>query len=292
MFGFTLWIWKIIILFTNHMGLLLLCGHLKYGWCLHFKQIYRKPQKVSCCLRLKKVFAVLRQQTFDTMFWSPCNPLRFFDVYQYTRDYVALTEIVSGSPSQMLRVGSGTKRMIKVKSMACFSIFASTPCLGWFHTLKRLLWTVKALAVNWLRNLSTSISLPVKFFPGDPHPADQCLPWALQSKPRVCREPTWQQWCQHPTSSCVQPGRLLHSQHLVPVSCVAGTPAVSRAGFFSTLLLLLYLEGRCVVFKEARDCLCIKDLLLAALALFKVTTTISFMICNTNLYREMELETY
>lgn len=36
-----------------------------------------------------------------------------------------LTEIVSGSPSQMLRVGLGTKRLKKVKSVACFSAFAS-----------------------------------------------------------------------------------------------------------------------------------------------------------------------
>jgi len=54
----------------------------------------------------------------------------FFDVYPYIRDYAALTEIVSGSPSQMLRVGSGIKRMMKVKSADGFSVFAHIHCLG------------------------------------------------------------------------------------------------------------------------------------------------------------------
>lgn len=54
----------------------------------------------------------------------------FFDVYQYTRDYAVLTEIVSGSPSQMLKVEPGMKRMIKAESMAWFSVFASVLCLS------------------------------------------------------------------------------------------------------------------------------------------------------------------
>lgn len=82
MFGFTLWVWKTLILFTSRMGLLLLREQLKYSWCLNFKQIYRKPPNVSCYLRIKEDFAVLGQEIFDTLIWCPCNPLTFFDIYQ------------------------------------------------------------------------------------------------------------------------------------------------------------------------------------------------------------------
>lgn len=67
----------------------------------------------------------------------------------------------------------------------------------------------------------------------------------------------------HPTPSCVQPGKLLHSPCSDPLPTCLTLQMLFRAlWLFSTLLLLLYLEGRWVVFKEAHDCLGIKDLLL------------------------------